>query len=105
MVGNDYVFEDRVAEQRRLDSQATFFDPLTERVLRSAGLSAGMRVLDLGSGAGHVALLAARLVGPDGQVIGVERDPQAVDGAGREQERPAPTTSSSALRTYKRSRA
>jgi len=40
-----------------------------------------MRVLDLGSGAGDVALLAARLVGPDGEVIGVERDPDAVASA------------------------
>ena len=40
-----------------------------------------MRVLDLGSGAGHVALLAARLVGPEGHVVGIERDPQAVASA------------------------
>jgi SAM-dependent methyltransferase len=37
-----------------------------------------MRVLDLGSGAGNVALLAARAVGPTGSVVGVERDPEAV---------------------------
>jgi ubiquinone/menaquinone biosynthesis C-methylase UbiE len=47
-------------------------------VLRGAKIGPGMRVLDLGSGAGHVALLAARLVGPNGSVVGVERDPQAV---------------------------
>jgi SAM-dependent methyltransferase len=40
-----------------------------------------MRVLDLGSGAGDVAMLAARLVGPEGEVIGVERDPEAVASA------------------------
>ena len=80
-MGNEYVFEDRDAEQRRLDLQATLFDPLTERVFRSAGLRDGMRVLDLGSGAGHVALLAARLVGREGRVLGVERDQQAVADA------------------------
>jgi SAM-dependent methyltransferase len=37
-----------------------------------------MRVLDLGSGAGDVAMLAAGLVGREGEVIGVERDPEAV---------------------------
>lgn len=80
-MAKEYVFGDREAEQRRLDSQATLFDPLTERLFRAAGLGAGMRVLDLGSGAGHVALLAGRLVGPEGRVLGVERDPQAVEDA------------------------
>jgi len=50
-------------------------------VLRAAGVRSGLRVLDLGSGAGDVALLAARLVGSDGEVVGVERDPEAVAGA------------------------
>src|SRR5204863_9259026 len=34
-----------------------------------------------GSGAGDVAMLAARLVGPEGEVVGVERDPAAVASA------------------------
>lgn len=76
-----YIFEDRDAEQRRLDAQARLFDPLTERFFRDSGIRPGMRVLDLGSGAGHVALLASRLVGPDGSVVGVERDPAAVANA------------------------
>jgi ubiquinone/menaquinone biosynthesis C-methylase UbiE len=80
-VARPYIFEDHEAEQRRLGAQAQLYDPLTERVFRAAGLGAGMRVLDLGSGAGHVALLAGRLVGPEGHVVGVERDPQAVTNA------------------------
>jgi SAM-dependent methyltransferase len=77
----DYVFSDRTDEQKRLASQAALFDPLTERVFRAAGVGGGMRVLDLGSGAGDVAILAARLVGRDGEVVGVERDPEAVASA------------------------
>jgi SAM-dependent methyltransferase len=46
--------------------------------LHDAGLTAGMRVLDLGSGAGDVALLAADLIGPTGQVVGVDRDPEVL---------------------------
>ncbi|TDD08227.1 class I SAM-dependent methyltransferase [Nonomuraea deserti] len=42
-----------------------------------------MRVLDLGSGAGNVSRLAAEFVGPEGSVVGVERDPQAVRRAAR----------------------
>ena len=57
-----YAFSDRAQEQRRLATQAELLDPLTERVFREAGLGTGMRVLDLGSGAGDVAILAARLV-------------------------------------------
>jgi ubiquinone/menaquinone biosynthesis C-methylase UbiE len=33
-----------------------------------------MRVLDLGSGMGDVALLAADIVGPGGRVVGLDRD-------------------------------
>jgi ubiquinone/menaquinone biosynthesis C-methylase UbiE len=49
--------------------------------LRTAGLGNGMRVLDSGSSAGDVAMLAARLVGREGEVVGVERDPEAVASA------------------------
>ena len=62
---------------RAPDSAGRLFDPLTRRLLRQAGLAPGMRVLDLGSGAGNVARLARELVGPDGSVVGVERDPAA----------------------------
>jgi ubiquinone/menaquinone biosynthesis C-methylase UbiE len=90
-VAEQYIFEDRIAEQRRLDAQSRFIDPLTERVFREAKVGPGMRVLDLGSGAGHVALLASRLVGPEGSVVGVERDPEAVQTA-RERVRAAGAT-------------
>lgn len=78
-----YPFTDRAAEDERLVAQGALFDPLTRRVLRHAGLAPGMRVLDLGSGAGNVARLAAELVGPDGAVVGIERDPAAVELARR----------------------
>src|SRR5262249_51881639 len=78
---SQYAFADRAQEQRRLASQAELFDPLTERIFRTAGLGDGMRLLDLGSGAGDVAMLAARLVGREGEVVGVERDPEAVASA------------------------
>jgi SAM-dependent methyltransferase len=37
-----------------------------------------MRVLDLGSGAGDVAFVAAGLVGPAGEVVGIDQSPDAV---------------------------
>jgi ubiquinone/menaquinone biosynthesis C-methylase UbiE len=66
------------AEHARLIRQAVIWDPFTERLFRDAGIGTGQRVLDIGSGVGDVAMLAARLVGPSGAVIGVERDPAAI---------------------------
>lgn len=47
---------------------------ITERLLRDAGIGPGMRVLDLGCGYGEVSRLVARLVGNEGQVVGVDHD-------------------------------
>src|SRR6476646_11890400 len=66
------------AENRRLIRQAAALSPLTERLIRDAGISTGHRVLELGSGMGDVAMLVARLVGPTGEVLGVERDPNSI---------------------------
>jgi ubiquinone/menaquinone biosynthesis C-methylase UbiE len=75
----DYVFDrTRTDEERRLERQSTLIDQSTERLFRDAGLTAGMRVLELGSGAGDVALLAGGIVGPTGAVVGVEGSPAAI---------------------------
>ena len=55
----------------------------TRRLFEAAGLGGCRRVLDLGSGSGDVALLAAELIGPDGTVIGVDRDETSVATARR----------------------
>lgn len=81
MTERTYVFTDAPGEDRRLRDQATVLDPLTRRLFADAGLAPGMRVLDLGSGAGNVAVLAAEAVGPDGCVVGIDRDPDAVERA------------------------
>jgi ubiquinone/menaquinone biosynthesis C-methylase UbiE len=75
----DYVMGHTDRERRRLAMQAAVLNPLTESFLRRAGVSAGMRVLDLGCGIGEVSLIAARLVGPHGQVHGIDLDPAALD--------------------------
>jgi SAM-dependent methyltransferase len=73
-----YLLGETSGEHGRLIRQAHIFGPFTERLFREAGVDTGQRVLDVGSGVGDVALLAARLVGPSGTVIGVERDPNTV---------------------------
>jgi ubiquinone/menaquinone biosynthesis C-methylase UbiE len=62
----------------RLQLQARLYDPLTRRLLLEAGIGPGQRVLDLGTGAGDVALLAADLVGPAGSVLSIDLNPQRV---------------------------
>lgn len=65
-------------ELQRLIRQSALYAELTENLLRSAGISEGMRVLDVGCGSGCVSLMAARLVGPSGAVVGMDRSPQAL---------------------------
>lgn len=73
-----YPFQSSDDERKRLVVQNALLAPLTRRLLERAGIAAGMRILDIGSGSGDVALLAAELVGPAGEVTGVDRDPAQV---------------------------
>ncbi|GEM_PF-3302729 len=57
--------------------------PDTAALLARAGLSPGMRCIDLGCGGGHVTLEIARLVAPEGSVAGVDMDEIKLDLARR----------------------
>ena len=81
--GAEYVLGHSAAEVERLIAQARVYEPLTRQFLLDAGLEAGMRVLDVGCGVGDVSFLAARLVGSDGQVVGIDRSPTAIEAASR----------------------
>lgn len=54
---------------RFFDEQMAF---LNHRLVADARLRSGLRVLDLGSGTGYPALLAAQTVGANGSVVGVD---------------------------------
>jgi SAM-dependent methyltransferase len=75
---SQYALGNTDAEHERLVRQAAWLTPHTERLFREAGIGPGHRVLDLGSGVGDVSLIAARLVGPSGEVVGIERDPRSI---------------------------
>jgi len=77
----DYPLGYSELEARRLAEQAALLEGLTAEVFRRAGLRAGMTVLDIGSGVGDVSLLAARLVGPKGAVLGIDRAASSVQTA------------------------
>src|SRR5687767_2328951 len=53
--------------------------PTTRQLIKRAGLKRGMRCLDVGCGSGEVSLRMARLVGSDGEVVGVDLDQRALE--------------------------
>jgi SAM-dependent methyltransferase len=69
-------------EYRRLALQGDLMKPMTRRCFAEAGIMPGMRVLDLGAGAGDVCLLLAEMVGPLGHVTGIDLDQGALEFAG-----------------------
>jgi 2-polyprenyl-3-methyl-5-hydroxy-6-metoxy-1,4-benzoquinol methylase len=73
-----YVLGSAPSELQRLILQDRILRPITERLLRQAGIEEGMRVLDIGCGAGGVSLLAAEMVGPYGSVVGIDQSADAV---------------------------
>ena len=68
-------------EIERLDQQSASIEAATRLLLRAAGIAPGMRVLDLGTGIGHVAMLVADLVGPQGCVVGIDTSARLLDVA------------------------
>ncbi len=59
-------------ETTRLIEQSRIYGASTRLLCERAGISEGMRVLEVGSGAGDVAFMLAKLVGTSGQVVGVD---------------------------------
>ncbi len=59
-------------ETRRLIAQSKIYGGATWHLLKDSGIASGMKVLDIGSGAGDVALMLGEFVGQQGQVIGVD---------------------------------
>jgi hypothetical protein len=78
-----YVMGRSTTETDRLRRQSQLYDASTRQLFREAGISEGMKVLDIGSGAGNVSFVAAGLVGESGQVVGVDSNPVIVEEAAR----------------------
>jgi ubiquinone/menaquinone biosynthesis C-methylase UbiE len=69
-----YVMGHNDRERRRLALQAAILKPFTEHLLRRAGISRGMHVLELGCGVGDVSERAAARVCHEGQVTELDID-------------------------------
>jgi ubiquinone/menaquinone biosynthesis C-methylase UbiE len=78
---SSYALGHSAQELARLSRQGQAFRPFTRQLFEEAGIQAGMHILDVGSGAGDVAFLAAEMAGPGGEVVGVDCVPAAVEYA------------------------
>jgi 2-polyprenyl-3-methyl-5-hydroxy-6-metoxy-1,4-benzoquinol methylase len=80
-----YVFDQAWQRERdRLRSLESLFDAYSGRLMSDLGVRPGWRCLEVGCGAGGVALWLADRVGPDGQVVATDLDTRFVDGHGRD---------------------
>lgn len=78
-----YVLGHSAREIKRLTLQARLIDPITRQFFSEAGVVVGMKVLDVGCGAGDVSFLLADLVGDTGMVLGVDTASTAIGEARR----------------------
>jgi SAM-dependent methyltransferase len=81
-----YVMGRTRHETERLQKQSLLYNPSTRHLFEMAGIRPGMRVLDLGCGAGDVSLIAGTLVGQSGSVVGVDCDRSILQTARRRAE-------------------
>src|SRR5262249_16022930 len=75
---SEYLLGHSATEQERLLQQAAILRNWTSEFFHAAGLQAGMRILDIGSGMGDVAMLAAEF---GARVTGVDSDADVVQRA------------------------
>jgi ubiquinone/menaquinone biosynthesis C-methylase UbiE len=76
-----YVCGHSSFELARLDQQDRIYREFTREMLERVGISEGMRVLDLGCGAGSLSVIAAGMVGENGIVLGVDRAAEPIETA------------------------
>jgi SAM-dependent methyltransferase len=78
-----YILQGGDPGAARLRILGTATRATTLRLLARAGVTDGMRVLDLGCGSGEVAVELARLVGSRGRVLAIDADPSLLAHARR----------------------
>jgi SAM-dependent methyltransferase len=76
-----YVLGHADFEIERLQFQADIIEPITRRLVCECGIRPGMRVLDVGCGAGDVSMLLAEAVGDTGSVVAFDRESRAIETA------------------------
>lgn len=79
MSERDYVLGTHDEEAERLGLQHRVWRTLVHDAFRRAGIGPGDRVVDVGAGPGFATTDLARIVGPDGQVLALERSRRFVE--------------------------
>jgi 2-polyprenyl-3-methyl-5-hydroxy-6-metoxy-1,4-benzoquinol methylase len=74
----NYLLGQTTVAIQRLLVQGHMLNPFTRRVFEEAGITRGMKVLDVGCGPGDVSLIAADLVGETGRVLGIDGSVEAL---------------------------
>jgi SAM-dependent methyltransferase len=80
-VTSAYVLGHADLEIERLQFQADIIAGVSRRLIRECGIGPGMRVLDIGCGAGDVSMLLAEAVGDTGSVVAFDRESRAIEMA------------------------
>jgi SAM-dependent methyltransferase len=75
----DYVLGTHEAELERLGVQHRAWQPVVLDCWKRAGITAGSKVLDVGSGPGYATVDLAEIVGAAGKVVAVERSTNFVN--------------------------
>ena len=78
-----YAIRGGIEGKKRLDLLARVMLPTTMQLFDRVGLIRGMKCLDVGCGGGHVAMLIAGIVGPEGRVVGTDTDAEILAFAKR----------------------
>lgn len=76
METTDYALGRTTEEYERVRAQARLWSADTARLLDRIGLGAGARCLDAGCGPGETMRLMLERVGPSGEVVGLDLDPE-----------------------------
>jgi ubiquinone/menaquinone biosynthesis C-methylase UbiE len=82
-MSDEYLLGYRTAEQERLQRQANQLASESAWLFDTVGPLAGARVLEIGCGPGGSLDQLSERVGPSGHVVGLERNPEAVEMAKR----------------------
>jgi ubiquinone/menaquinone biosynthesis C-methylase UbiE len=77
LLRGDYTLGHSAEEHARLRRQGQMLAPATRRVFQAIGLRSGRTCLDVGCGPGEIMRLMGEMVGPSGEVTGLDRDAKA----------------------------
>jgi ubiquinone/menaquinone biosynthesis C-methylase UbiE len=82
-INKDYVLGTHDEEISRLGLQHRVWRPMVLDCWRKAGITTGMRVVDVGAGPGYATIDLAEIVGETGQILAVERSRRFIEAAQR----------------------